>query len=281
MAWDYKYGVCMPCTWDGKTPPNLLTNQLLEDRQDLVPRMLGTSTALRTRSRLDSNDAILQKRVGECSAFNSPGGVTVVMPNNAAAWQNGHGEGPTAELIANDPGVRDAFQVAWDASYPSATTEQERLGRIHFLGQDHSLTYADPETLNVREVPVDTDSRLSPVVDRHNPATNAHLGIDLRNLGTFPRDWVVVANFHTHPGSIGDGLGDDPAIPSEQDNTNAWFRGVPGIIVQCGPLSRAQLSAPRGYPDTRQQAPNKEDPGRKIPGWVPSRAQFQRRATLL
>ncbi|KAG6836799.1 hypothetical protein H0H93_003045 [Arthromyces matolae] len=47
----------------------------------------------------------------QCKNNGISGELTVVMPNNAAAWQNGHGEGPTADFIANDHRVREAFQV--------------------------------------------------------------------------------------------------------------------------------------------------------------------------
>lgn len=67
-----------------------------------------------------------------------------------------------------------------------------------------------------------------------------------------------MANFHTHP--LSEQVGGNPE-PSRSDMENAYFRGLPGIVVSrrgiysYGPERRESVQNPKGYPPSVPQGP--------------------------
>lgn len=71
---------------------------------------------------------------------------------------------------------------------------------------------------------------------------------------------MPVANFHTHPLTEAAPVNGSPE-PSRSDMENAYFRGLPGIVVSrrgvyaYGPARRESLQNPKGYPPSVPQGP--------------------------
>ncbi|KAF9461519.1 hypothetical protein BDZ94DRAFT_1263561 [Collybia nuda] len=117
------------------------------------------------------------------------------------------------------------------------------------------------------------------------PPANVAAGINLNDPesnpgGHPPNNFVLVANFHTHP--MGENYGGNSAAPSTADQSNAWARGVPGIIISrrglrgYGPQRRAQLNSPAGYPNSREEYSGQNAEGTRIGGdWTPTQAPNQ------
>ncbi|KAG6908247.1 hypothetical protein DXG01_005581 [Tephrocybe rancida] len=198
-------------TWKpGQTPPTAAPKKDLESAglvESLFARALGSFTS-KPRRQLHA----LERRVGECQAFRRPDGVVIYMPNVAAAW-GANPQGPAANTIANTPQVQNAFQ--------------------RFITIDRWI-YADPTNLRRIFIRRAARSRSNPLSQNATPGSGT-AAIDLNNPEAnpgqpAPAGWVIVANFHTHP--MGPAYGGNPANPSTADNANAWYRGVPGIIIQ-------------------------------------------------
>ena len=70
------------------------------------------------------------------------------------------------------------------------------------------------------------------------------------------RNYVVVADFHTHP------FPGQRQRPNTDDVSKAYERGVPGVVVSCsgvfyyGPQSRDTMDGPAGYPQTSSEQYN-------------------------
>ncbi|KAG6805658.1 hypothetical protein H0H92_014541, partial [Tricholoma furcatifolium] len=76
MSWDYNYMMCMACTWDGQTAPDINpTQQRRGDGPD--------------KTHASEKDA-LHRRV--------------------VSWIDGNGAGPTVGRLAANPHVQEAFQ---------------------------------------------------------------------------------------------------------------------------------------------------------------------------
>ncbi|KAG6905928.1 hypothetical protein DXG01_016860 [Tephrocybe rancida] len=126
MVWDYKYGMCMNCTWDGKTAPVIHGKQKrweIGDKEPLSAPILAPVGGRGIRS--DAEAA--QAGVGGCLPFHRPGGGRAIqlVVNAEAATQR---EGPTAAQIAADSRVREAFQNAWARSHPDPNASREAGG---------------------------------------------------------------------------------------------------------------------------------------------------------
>ncbi|KAF8074509.1 hypothetical protein FPV67DRAFT_584750 [Lyophyllum atratum] len=224
-VWDFDANGCMDCNGAGRLlPPRELSNfeRAVEynrstsafSKNERQRRSYGNMTSAPRHT--------LQKRAGDCLPFHLPRPAPDLMPNNLLAWldDNGNGggaaEGPTAAQIATRPEVLSAFQEAWTDSFPTRNTAQEIVhptGRVHVRRAQRSRS----NTMNRTRPPA-----VAAGIDLNNPESNSG--------NPAPQGWVIVANFHTHP--MGEAYGGNPATPSTADNTNAWGRGVPGIIVQ-------------------------------------------------
>ncbi|KDQ12636.1 hypothetical protein BOTBODRAFT_413923 [Botryobasidium botryosum FD-172 SS1] len=148
-------------------------------------------------------------------------------------------EGPTARDIYNDRDIRNAFQDAWDRSFPNRENCWEQGGYIYGQGERSTLK------LTTREAtPGDQDSQTHPV--------GRAMAIDLSNPPRVP-GWTLVANFHTHPLSPNPPINGNPN-PSDNDLLNAWDRQVPGFVIGRGGIitygvnQRDDMRTPEGYP---------------------------------
>ncbi|KAG6827297.1 hypothetical protein H0H92_012422, partial [Tricholoma furcatifolium] len=239
MAWDYKYMICMDCSWDGQTPPNITPDQ---QRRDNYP----------DNTPGPANDT-LKKRVG-CSPFNLGNRVTLLLPNNIQAWIDGNGAGPTAERLAANADVRAAFQLAWAQTYPDPAPNRwrERGG--------YGVACNLPPCVCLTLIRIDGFMRILKnmfVIHSTTPSTSNSINIEHPENESTP----VPAG--------------DPSIPSWPDNRNEWRRGVPGIIIHdrgltaYGPRSRAQMNVttpqfPMANLDADNIAAHDFDRGRQI-----------------
>ena len=108
--------------------------------------------------------------------------------------------------------VQLQLRKAWQLSFIGRKLFQERGGWI----------YAHPNH----------PSRIKAILahkDRSRPfRPGADAAIDLNNPRSAGIGYVVIANFHTHPGLSADGYNSEP---SHADFVNSYLRGVPGIVI--------------------------------------------------
>ncbi|KAJ3515636.1 hypothetical protein NLJ89_g1634 [Agrocybe chaxingu] len=259
-TWDYSVGACMDC--GGSSRLMSVTREVSPERNSTLPSAVGHSSfsRVKTHQRSMSNFTLvprssLEKRVKYCDAFWLPRPTPRYFPQFPDTWTDpARAEGPSAADIAASSTAQQAFQEAWNDSFPTPTTAREVGGWI----------YADPENPN--------RTRIS--IDLNNPA-----GATGRPP---PAGWVLVANFHTHPPS--EHWGENSDNPSTADQLNAWARGVPGIIISnnglraYGPSRRSQMNAPPGYPMGNEEYNGQNSAGTRVGGnWTPQRAPNQQR----
>ncbi|KAG6908256.1 hypothetical protein DXG01_005590 [Tephrocybe rancida] len=176
-AWDFGTSACQPCSWDPSQPPPVdAPKQDLETgfTKSMFARALGSFTS-KPKRQLNA----LEKRVGECSAFRRPDGVVIYMPNVPDAWA-ANPQGPTADTIANTPQVQDAFQAAWDDSFPVAGTAQE----MKLTAIDRWI-YADPTDARRIFIRRADRSRSTPLSQNATPGSGT-AAIDLNNPESNP-----------------------------------------------------------------------------------------------
>ncbi|KAG6849230.1 hypothetical protein H0H93_010298 [Arthromyces matolae] len=314
MAWDYENGMCMLCSWDGKTPP-----VKIDENQIAAEAPFWTRNPLSMKHTKHEIRSHLQKRV-KCNPFNRPANVpqdVPYLPNDLQAWQDGHGHGPTVDIIAANATVREAFQV------PSHCRRIYQIhthfdlgrgrGRIRFRHEPQcGKWYVNGSTVLFEDfiqlicfqggwifANIDNPTRdfvvfhadAGRTVDSTNPPRDS-LAIDLsypqRTLARARPGYVMVADFHTHPGGYATDNYGNSAIPSPADNRSEWRRGVPGILIHTngltayGPASRAQMdrAGPQGFPyPNRETNGHDNDRGRPLEGWRPERPQNQPKVT--
>ncbi|KAG6918627.1 hypothetical protein DXG01_013038 [Tephrocybe rancida] len=257
MAWDFNTHLCQPCKNLSKRLEPLQHFDDSESSVHSTSRLLGSHMP---EIGSGSHNNVLEKRVQECSAFNVPKGTTYYMPNDATAWVHddgtggAHAQGPTADVIATSIGAPAAFQAAWDDSFISKDSAQEI--KLFFRR---------------------AQSKRSAVINRVKPPASPG-AIDLVSPESNfdsppPADWVIVATFQTHPWRSG-----KPANPTPAEHTDAWIRGVPGIVISktgltgYGPKARALLNAPVGYPGMNTKYPGLKPAGTPLGTWKPKPA---------
>ncbi|KAF5371971.1 hypothetical protein D9615_008102 [Tricholomella constricta] len=280
-VWDYDTGSCMDCSGAGR----LIAPRRIHDRVSANGSIINHSRGLepnfkdeRRRSLHGNSTHIHHKRIKECLPFHLPRPSPVDLLNNALAWPDINGavgsqaEGPSVQEIVGSPQALARFQEAWNDSFPTRNTAREAGGWIY-------ADPANPSRIMIRRAQLNRANSMNRL---HPP--NVAAGINLNspesNPGTpAPAGWVLVANFHTHP--MGDAYGGNPSVPSTADNSNAWFRGVPGIIIHpngltaYGPTRRAMLNAPRGYPNTNDPYNGQGSAGTRVGSWSPDPAPNQ------
>ncbi|KAG6908033.1 hypothetical protein DXG01_006452 [Tephrocybe rancida] len=275
MSWDYKYGMCMDCTWDGQTaPPDIGTEEALRSR------MIGPEPKRGHPSEANT----FEKRVGGCVPFNIPDGRTIAaLVNNIQAWIDGRGAGPTVDqIVAND-------QLAWADTYPEPNRMREAGGYALACNLVSPAHLTPIKIAGSMQIPKNffiqrQTTQLPPLVPI-NPRPTSSISINIAHPDLeptpVPEGYVLVATFHTHPGVLIPQV-EDPSLPSLFDNMNEWRRGVPGIIIHdrgltaYGPSARAQMdpAGPQNFPMSNLDADNIathfEDRGRRVGSWAPS-----------
>ncbi|KAK0452862.1 uncharacterized protein EV420DRAFT_1557110 [Desarmillaria tabescens] len=155
------------------------------------------------------------------------------------------------------------FQTAWSDSFPDAYHCCEQGGFIY-------VDFPVPSTVTRAWV-----TRAPKGVTMNQRTTGPNAAIDLNNPGIQMNNVILAANFHTHP--LSSSVGGDPQ-PSRADMTNAYARGMPGIVVSrdgiysYGPERRENTSNPKGYPEpvTPPSVPRSTLAKRQPPPWVVS-----------
>ncbi|KAF5372023.1 hypothetical protein D9615_008091 [Tricholomella constricta] len=291
-VWDYDTGSCMDCSGAGR----LIAPRRIHERASTNGSTINHSRGLepnskdeRRRSLHGNSTHIHHKRIKECLVFHLPRPPPIDLPNNPLAWTTGNGtvgaqaEGPSVEDIASDPRSLAAFQLGMTRSRPEIRLEKlaGKHPGIKIVPFDLWI-YAnstDPSRIMIRRAQL---NRANTMIRTRPP--NVAAGINLNdpesNPGTpAPAGYVLVANFHTHP--MGNIYGGNPSIPSTADNFNAWYRGVPGIIIHpngltaYGPTRRAMMNSPRGYPNTNEPYNGQGGTGTRVGSWSPDRAPNQ------
>ena len=160
------------------------------------------------------------------------------------------GEEIVKRLLTKGSTTRSMIQSAWTSSQIGRDLFQERGGWVF-------SNPLDPSALQVILAPKSASQPFRSG-GRDNPA------IDLGGAGSANArsGWTLVGNFHTHPLDVNQ-------QPSLADLRNAFFRGVPGIIVSrgqiyvYGPECRQNLTPSgnrRDYPDDDEDF-NPQAPG--------------------
>ncbi len=150
-------------------------------------------------------------------------------------------EAPTArEIVAKllkNRYTKTVLKSAWQKSHFQKDIYQERGGWI----------FADPNNPNKLQVVLARKSASKPF--RLNGNTNP--AINLEDVSSAKKGWILVANFHTHPLYVNQ-------EPSFADVRNAFRRGLPGIVIArgriwtYGPEKRedfATTKRPGAYPE--------------------------------
>ena len=162
-------------------------------------------------------------------------------------------EAPTIDQIRRNSGVLRVLCEAWELSVPRELDRRGRQPRGTFQERGGWI-YADPSNPSRMEA-ILAPSRLSRPF-RSSMVGPAAIDLSSPRLGNPRSGYVLVANFHTHPGLPANGFNSDP---SRADLINSYLRGVPGIVIghdglyTYGP-SRGLLTVPssgnpRDYPN--------------------------------
>lgn len=301
-TWDYSTGGCADCSGTSRLMNAAAVSVVQRDESvsSLVNatkarRTFNTTVAPRTPAHhrhlskpghrhhrslsldsisLDSRSLhTFEKRDKWCSPFYLPRRDIDLFDQIPAAWQGGAAEGPSAAEIAESPIAQRAFQEAWNDSFDTRTTAREIGGWIY-------ADPNDPSRIFIRRAPRDRSRPMNQL----RPPANVAAGINLWDPESAsgrppPAGYVLVANFHTHP--MGESYGGNAAVPSTADHLNAWQRGVPGIVINrrglvgYGPTRRAQLNAPRGYPNANEEWSGQGGEGTRLGTWRPDTAPNQ------
>ncbi|KJA25217.1 hypothetical protein HYPSUDRAFT_38163 [Hypholoma sublateritium FD-334 SS-4] len=157
-----------------------------------------------------------------------------------------------AELIAAVKSLTRAtdgtFQTAWKDSFIDPFHCCEQGGYIY-------IDLPVPSPLTRAFI---TRAPKGATMNQRTAGPNA--SIDLNSPGINQNNVILVANFHTHPLAAVAPVNGSPE-PSRSDMENAYFRGVPGIVVSrsgvyaYGPERRESLLNPKGYPASVPQGP--------------------------
>ena len=157
---------------------------------------------------------------------------------------------PTAQDIVNNllrkkTHTREMLEQAWMGSFRKGNLLQETGGWI-YANPDK------PEQLQVVLAPL-TASRPFKSHGKENPSIDLNGAAEANAI----HNWVLVANFHTHPL-------DSNQEPSLADLRNAFRRGVPGIVISrasiyvYGPANRENFPPqgvnPHAYPQDNNMA---------------------------
>ncbi len=150
-----------------------------------------------------------------------------------------------ADLLQNRISRND-LQEAWLGSHYQKNIYRERGGYI----------YANPNNPRQLQVVLAPKDAAQPFkrIGEGNPGINLE-GAGSANANT---NWILVANFHTHPLAANE-------EPSTADLLNAFQRGVPGIVISrrsiwvYGPERRTYFRPtrnPRAYPENNRNDVN-------------------------
>jgi hypothetical protein len=160
---------------------------------------------------------------------------------------------PTIDQIRQNADVQRVLCEAWQLSVPPDVDQRGRQPRGTFQERGGWI-YADPSNPSrmqailaplSRSTPFRLSASITPVIDLNSP-----------RRGNPREGYMLVANFHTHPGLAVSGLNQGP---SRADQINSYLRGVPGIVIAhdglytYGPTReymRVPLTGdPRDYPE--------------------------------
>ncbi|KAH9486333.1 hypothetical protein JR316_0000397 [Psilocybe cubensis] len=151
-------------------------------------------------------------------------------------------EPPTVEELLHSvkslTSTNGTFQQAWKNSFPD---------KFHCCEQGGFIYIDFPIHRPIKKVYVQMSSK-GMSMNQRTEGPNA--SIDLNRPGINRKNVILVANFHTHPLSE---LVQGRAEPSTSDMNNAYYRGLPGIVISrkgiyaYGPTERNGTSNPKGY----------------------------------
>lgn len=157
-------------------------------------------------------------------------------------------DGPKVTDILVSKEFQVAVGQAWKESFLGNNLYQERGGWV----------YADSNNPN-KYLVVQLASPQRSAQASLATAQSSEIQLDNPEKDGLPtaegRNYVVVADFHTHPFPGQEG-------PDSADLRKAYARGVPAIVVSCsgvfyyGPQSRASMDGPAGYPQTSSEQYN-------------------------
>ncbi|KAF9065721.1 hypothetical protein BDP27DRAFT_1079869, partial [Rhodocollybia butyracea] len=131
------------------------------------------------------------------------------------------------------------FQDAWSRSFIDPFHCAEQGGFIY-------IDFPVPSTITRAFI---SFAPAGATMNQRTAGPNA--SIDLNRPGINQNNVILVANFHTHP--LSQDVGGD-VEPSRADKTNAYARGLPGIVISrggiysYGPENRENTANPKGYP---------------------------------
>ncbi|KAJ3208520.1 hypothetical protein HDU67_006691 [Dinochytrium kinnereticum] len=250
-SWDSFNQVCRECSQPNSIPPPP-RDELMERRvaRRSFDSLHSSLTVLNRTEAVSTKPGAGQVRLskrGQCNIFWVP---NLTVPQFQLGNQfNGAPEGPSGREILEEPRVVEQFRQLYFASNNingNPNLVQERGGWI----------YADMDNPRRIQVVVAPPSRSS-IAHDINAVGNFAINLNDPLAPGIPARWVLVANFHTHPGTTG------APEPSQADMTNAWYRGVPGFVISTngiyvyGPERRAVMRAPRFYPNVADGAGNR------------------------
>ncbi|KAI8836170.1 hypothetical protein BC829DRAFT_421792 [Chytridium lagenaria] len=222
----------------------------------LIAALLNVAAGLSvssTRGADIDGGAISQVKNEAVSALNSAPAVAPVPRNIITVNNPSRTEAPTAHEII--PPLRAHFRELLKKSAFSKTIVQELGGWIY-------ADTANPRRIMIVDAPKDRskpsqDKKLPEAKGKGKERVLPNLSIDLNNpqASGVPANWVLVANYHTHPSLV-----TEDVHPSAADMVNAWARGVPGLVISrkgiyiYGPERRKRLNAAvRFYPNTNEE----------------------------
>ena len=162
-------------------------------------------------------------------------------------------EAPTIDQIRQNSDVQRVLCEAWQLSVPPEVDGRGRQPRGTFQERGGWI-YADPSNPSRMQAILAPRDRSTPF--RSSLSGAAAIDLNHPRRGNAMQGYIVVANFHTHPGEGTSGFN---AEPSRADLINSYFRGVPGIVIAhngvytYGPARdsmRVPLTGdPRDYPE--------------------------------
>ena len=132
---------------------------------------------------------------------------------------------PTIDQIRQNAAVQRVLCEAWQLSVPPEVDRRGQQPRGTFQERGGWI-YADPSNPSRMQAILAPRDRSTPF--RSSLSGAAAIDLNHPRRGNPMAGYILVANFHTHPGEGTSGFN---AQPSRADLENSYFRGVPGIVI--------------------------------------------------